>query len=223
MRPSFTSVPIKECGEQLVELSQEGFSLQPEYYLQQLTHEKRMFLRESVVKKLLAIQDELKIVRFKIWDGYRPRQLQRKLYERLWKKLEEKHPEWNETALENEVRKFVNPWTEDVAPPHATGGAIDLTLVSTDGTELDMGTAFDHFGPEAASLYFDKNKINETVKENRKMLRKGMQSEGFWPHAYEWWHFEYGTQSWALGYNKPYAMYGVAKTKPTEDQFSLQG
>ncbi len=75
-----------------------------------------------------------------------------------------------------------------------------------------MGTAFDHFGPEAASLYFEENPGNDTARENRKALREAMVSEGFNMDKDEWWHFDYGNQKWALESGHPEAVFGEAET-----------
>ena len=208
MPPEFTVIPIRECGEPLLDLSHSGCTLSPEYHRQGLTDESRMFLRKSVVDKLHAIERAWNGARFKIWDGWRPRNLQRIIYEALWARRAREHPEWSADALAVEVGKFVNPGSDDVVPPHSTGGTIDLTVVGADGAELAMGTQFDHFGEEAASLYFEHHAIDDTVRDNRRMFRDAMITAGFWSHPNEWWHFEYGTQSWALHSGEPHAIYG---------------
>jgi D-alanyl-D-alanine dipeptidase len=72
-----------------------------------------------------------------------------------WKKLEKDHPDWNEDRLKEEVGTFGSVADDpNRIPIHATGGSIDLTLTDLSGNELDMGTEFDYFGPEAASLFY---------------------------------------------------------------------
>jgi len=209
MIPSFARVPIDDIGEPLVDLSRYGFVLDPQYFTQGLTAEHRMFLREGVADKLLAVQERFRIYRFKLWDGWRPRAVQKKLFDRFWNELKSKHPDWDNERLENEVTQFVNLGDERIIPPHATGGTVDLTLVDSNGNEVDMGTEFDYFGPEAAALYFTQEGKNKTIRENRKLFRDAMQEENFLVHPNEWWHFEYGTQSWALAQGKPSAFYGL--------------
>ena len=67
---------------------------------------------------------------------------------------------------------------------------------------------FDHFGPEAASLFYEINNIDDQVRTNRKLLRDAMVAEYFRFDDDEWWHFDYGNQLWAAALNKPYAIYG---------------
>jgi D-alanyl-D-alanine dipeptidase len=202
-------VSIQECHDPLVDLSSYDFVLEPSYFKQGLSSTDKMYLRKSVADKLAKIQKRLRNYTFKIWDGYRSRAVQKNIYQKFWNELHEKHPEWNEGQLKQEVSVFVT--VADIGhriPPHATGGTADLTLVDPNGVELDMGTGFDHFGPEAAPLYFEEHDVNRHAKRNRRLLREAMIAEGFRADTEEWWHYDYGNQLWALHYNKPYAIYG---------------
>jgi D-alanyl-D-alanine dipeptidase len=129
----------------------------------------------------------------------------------FWNKLRTDHPTWNEDILKMEVGKFVTVANDpNRIPVHATGGSIDLTLTDLSGNELNMGTEFDYFGPEAASHFFEKNDIDGRIKANRKFLREVMIAEDFRYDDDEWWHFDYGNQLWAASLHKPYAIYGEA-------------
>lgn len=208
-RLKFENIPIHECGEALVDLSQYDFVLDHMYFKQGLSPEPRMFLRKSVADKLAKIQKELKNYKFKIWDGFRSRAVQQAVYEKFWEELHSVHPDWDEEKLLQEASVFVTvPNNPNRIPPHATGAAIDLTLVDMQDKELDMGTGFDHFGPEAASLYFEERSGNDFVKANRKILREAMRAHGFNTDKEEWWHFDYGNQKWALETGHSVAMYG---------------
>ncbi len=209
---SYQTIPIQENNEPLVDLSSFDFILDPIYFNRGFTTNQRMFLRVGVAKKLQEIQKDLKIYKFKIWDGFRPREVQNTLYKSTWEEFKLKHPEWDENKLAIEVGTFVTPPHEPGRiPPHATGGAVDLTLVDQVGKELDMGTDFDYFGPEASPLYFEENAINETVRKNRKIFREAMLAIGFMQYPEEWWHFDYGDQLWAMKSGAPLAIYGEIK------------
>lgn len=69
---------------------------------------------------------------------------------------------------------------------HSRGSTIDLTLVRFSGGEVDMGTAFDWFGPEAAPGW---HKLAPAQSTARGVLRAAMIRAGFQPYAQEWWHF----------------------------------
>ena len=205
----FEDIPVNECGEQLVNLSEYDFVLEPMYFNKGLSNDSKMFLRKSVADKLLQTQEKLGEYKFKIWYGFRSRSVQKTIYDKFWKELSEAHPDWDEEKLKIEVGTFASvPNNSNRVPPHATGAAVDLTLIDQEGKELDMGTAFDYFGPEASSLYFEKNYKNEIVRNNRKILREAMLSAGFSGDKDEWWHFDYKNQKWAAELDQNEAIYG---------------
>jgi D-alanyl-D-alanine dipeptidase len=208
----FEHIPIKESNEPLVDLEKYDFVLESVYFNWKLSPDKKMFLRQSVVEKLIKIQNKLKKYTFKIWDGYRTRAVQKNVYKKYWQELKEKNPDWNNEKLDEEASIFVTyPSDPKRIPHHSTGGAVDLTLVDENGKELDMGTGFDFFGKEAAPYYYEENKISDLVKNNRKLLRNAMLEDDFHIYEYEWWHFDYGNQIWAAKLNKPFAIYGEIK------------
>ena len=91
---------------------------------------------------------------------------------------------------------------------HSRGSTVDLTLCdSATGEELDMGGAFDRFGPESrpawcgdpeTGTYTGKlpddapagaRPVTAAQFRNRMLLREAMVRHGFVPIATEWWHF----------------------------------
>ncbi len=205
----FGSIPIKECSEPLVNLANYDFILEPVYFKQGLAKTDKMYLRQGVADKLLEIQKDLKNYKFKIWDGYRSRDEQNNIYQKYWHELLSFYPSWDKEKLKLEVGKFVTEANDDKRiPPHTTGGAVDLTLVDKNGQELNMGTAFDYFGPEAAAWYFDDDEINQEIRQNRRLLREAMVAVGFRQDPDEWWHYDYGNQLWAATLGKTWAIYG---------------
>ncbi|MES2135296.1 MAG: M15 family metallopeptidase [Patescibacteria group bacterium] len=206
---SLNVVPIHENGDPLVDLAGFPFVLEPVYFQEGISREPRMFLRKSVVEKLLRAERTIARYRLKIWDAYRTRTVQDALYERFWNTLQLAHPDWSEGLLKAEVETYVSNAKDPLRiPHHATGGTVDLTLVDGDGRELDMGTPFDHFGLEAEPFYFDTHPCNDDASRNRKMLREALEAEGFVVYPSEWWHFDYGNQRWALEKQEPYAFFG---------------
>jgi len=120
-----------------------------------------------------CLQDAIKYaaqldLRLKIFDAYRPHEVQ----ELLW----EDYP--NPTFLSN-------PKTGAV--PHCRGIAVDLTLVDQSGNELDMGTGFDEFQP----LSFHGNtEISAEAQKNRHLLMGIMTTAGWDFYRNEWWHYQ---------------------------------
>ncbi len=210
MFPPWALVVIEECGEPLVDLADFNFALEPAYFKAGLSESPRMLMRAGTAERLAEIQKGIAPFRFKIWDAWRPRDVQQKLHAALYGRRSAEHPDWSEEELAIEVLKYVNDGSDErIIPPHATGGTADLTLVDREGAELDMGTPFDHFGIEAAPQYFEEHGLDQRAIANRALLRDAMLSGDFCPWPYEWWHFEYGTQNWALTYGKPAALYGL--------------
>ncbi len=132
------------------------------------------YLRLKTVQALMeANSDFLKLgYRIKIYDCYRPLDIQKK----MWK-------------IVSNPSYVANPKTGSI---HNRGGAVDISLVDASGKELDMGTKFDHFGPEAAVDYV---KLSTEVKTNREILQTIMAKHGFSVLKSEWWHFNYAGAS----------------------------
>ncbi len=206
---AFESIEIKESNEPLVDLESYGFLLEPMYFKQGLSGKKTMYLRKGVADKLATIQGALGGYKFKIWDGYRSRKVQNNIYRQFWNELKKTHLDWDDQKLAAQVSIFVTkPDDLKRIPPHATGGAVDLTLVDKNGHELKMGTGFDYFGPEAAPSYFGGKNGNKEISNNRKILREALLQQDFRQDENEWWHYDYGNQLWAAKLNKPFAIYG---------------
>lgn len=126
------------------------------------------FLRLKTVKAFIKANKEFirKGYRIKIFDCYRPLDIQKKMWEIV------PNPEY-----------VANPTKGSI---HNRGGAVDITLVDTSGKELDMGTPFDFFGVEAGHNY---QNLSDEVKDNRKLLKKVMRKKGFNSFDSEWWHY----------------------------------
>ena len=69
---------------------------------------------------------------------------------------------------------------------HSRGSAVDVTLVSRDGEELDMGTPFDFFDPSSAAKHAG---VPAAQRAHRLLLHAVMRSHGFKGYKGEWWHF----------------------------------
>lgn len=70
---------------------------------------------------------------------------------------------------------------------HSRGSTVDLTPVDlASGEPLDMGTPWDHFGPESWPSW---DGATPQQRANRLLLRSMMLKQGFEPYEQEWWHF----------------------------------
>ncbi|EIJ40062.1 D-alanyl-D-alanine dipeptidase [Galbibacter orientalis DSM 19592] len=106
--------------------------------------------------------------RIKFFDCYRPHDVQKK----MWKIVP------NATYVANPAKGSI----------HNKGGAVDITLTTLEGKELEMGTPFDFFGRKARHAYTD---LPKEVLDNRKLLKTTMESFGFGAITSEWWHYNY--------------------------------
>jgi zinc D-Ala-D-Ala dipeptidase len=127
-------------------------------------------VRFSVAQRLTFAQKYLKPRGYglKIWDAYRPKAVQEKLWE----------------AIKN--NDYVADPREGIGSMHTRGAAVDVTLVTADGGEVTMPTEFDNFTP-AAMLYYQGP--DPAIRSNLKLLQKAMARAGFYGLRTEWWHF----------------------------------
>lgn len=130
-----------------------------------------VYLRKAAAEKLHEAEAELMKkynLRFKVFDGYRPLSVQKKLWE-----------------IMPDSRYVANPKN---GSRHNRGAAVDLTLIDSTGRELEMGTPYDDFTDKAHSDYKD---LPENILKNRQILKDIMVKYGFEPLTTEWWHFDY--------------------------------
>jgi D-alanyl-D-alanine dipeptidase len=129
----------------------------------------RCLLRRSAARRLAQAAELLRLkgLRLKAYDCYRPVSVQWQ----MWKVM----PKPGYVA---DPRKGSN---------HNRGVAIDLTLASADGKELEMPTPFDTFKPAAHHGYAQGSARS---RENRETLREAMEAAGFQKNPMEWWHYE---------------------------------
>ncbi len=142
----------------------------------------KCMLAKEPAQALVLVQKYLQAEQLglKVWDAYRPKSCQIK----LWDICAEKYPD------EKERSQYVsNPYTE--GGRHTRGWSVDVTLVDKNGKELHMPTGFDDFSPHAWSECPD---ADEVAKGNRAILIEAMTKHGFKVIKCEWWHFDY--QGW---------------------------
>ena len=170
------------------------------------------FVRKEVLEKLLEAKMYLpEGITFKIWDAYRPFALQEELYYKYREKIIDEF-KLKDLSLE-EQNKVINYYValpirdEELPPQHTTGGAIDLTLVDIkSGKDLDLGIPFDSFSNLTNTDSFENVGMDETIKNNRRILYNAMTKAGFTNLPSECWHYDYGNKNWAY-YNKKPAIY----------------
>jgi zinc D-Ala-D-Ala dipeptidase len=129
----------------------------------------RCLLRREAVERLARAAEALRArgFRLRLYDCYRPRSVQWK----MWRIL----PKPGYVA---DPRKGSN---------HNRGAAVDLTLATAAGAEVEMPTPFDTFGPAAHHGFSGGS---EASRRHRELLREAMEAAGFRPNRMEWWHYD---------------------------------
>ncbi len=131
--------------------------------------------------------DELrkKGYRIKIFDAYRPDDAVQHF--RRWvgdlndqKMKDEFYPDIDKELLFKEG--YISSRSK-----HCHGSTVDLTICDTTGVEIDMGGHFDFFSETSHANYTDS--LTELQINNRAVLRKAMENNGFKGAGTEWWHF----------------------------------
>jgi zinc D-Ala-D-Ala dipeptidase len=126
--------------------------------------------RPEVASALAVAQSILRRYQYglKIWDAYRPAEVQAMLWE----------------ASHN---------SDYVADPgigagslHTWGIAVDTTLVDSQIRDVRMPTDFDDFTPAAMLPYMGSSL---EIRRNLRLLRYAMHKAGFCGLRTEWWHF----------------------------------
>lgn len=179
------------------------------------------YVRKEVLEKLIIAQSSLPEGLFlRIWDAWRPFELQKELFEVYSKKIINKFHlrELSEKDRISVISKYVSvPYFDKLrAPVHTTGGAVDVTLIDNYGCELNMGTGFDSFSPKTHTDYFESTN-NEEIKKNRRILYRAMTLAGFTNLPSEWWHYDYGDVFWSYYTESPVMYEGIASLKEVDN------
>lgn len=134
----------------------------------------RCFLRPELASRIKTLQKDILWrygMRLKLFDCYRPKPAQQKLWDIVPDEKYVTHPAKGSM--------------------HNRGLAVDISLVGANGQELDMGTPYDFFGREAHTDFFD---LPSDVIKNRKVLNKMMNIHGLKGIQSEWWHYSLKTE-----------------------------
>lgn len=165
------SAPVVDATEVVKDLVVDMKYATPDNFLKQKVYPDgaRCMLRHEAAERLAKAAETLRAqgYRLKVYDCYRPIAVQWQ----MWKIL---------------------PKPGYVANPkkggnHNRGAAVDLTLTTMDGTEVEMPTEFDSFEPKAHHSYKGGT---EASRKHREILRAAMEGAGFKRNPMEWWHYD---------------------------------
>ena len=146
------------------------YATQDNFTHQVVYPESRCLLRRAVAEALARVQSSLRVQGFKlkVFDCYRPLSVQKKFWQ-----------------LVPDERYVADP---KKGSRHNRGAAVDLTLLDLEGREVEMPTAYDNFTEKAHRNY---KKLPKKAIQNRTLLEKAMEKEGFSGLDTEWWHFDF--------------------------------
>lgn len=129
------------------------------------------FVHREVAAALQRVQKDLSSegLCLKIFDGYRPFSVQKK----MWASLPDER-------YISDPRKSKGK--------HTRGTAVDVTLVDRLGNELKMPTGYDDFSGNARRFSI---KWTDEERSNSFKLEAAMKKHNFIPFPYEWWHYDF--------------------------------
>lgn len=169
-------------------------------------------LRSGVLQALRLAQQHLQDRqpgwRLKVFDAYRPLAVQQFMVDHTFAELAAAagratgtlSPQQRHDLIE-QVYQFWSPPNGDPAdaPPHSTGGAIDVTLVSERDRDVDFGSPVDEVSVRSYPNHFARatSLAEQAFHRHRLLLRQCLLAAGFAPHPREWWHFSLGDRLWA--------------------------
>jgi zinc D-Ala-D-Ala dipeptidase len=206
--PRVTNIPVRECGQGLIDvslslcvrISSKRKDSNPLYAL----------VRTEVAERLLMAQQALPSgFNLCLEEGLRAMSVQKKIFDDYLCSLRKRHSGCSERTLQ-ELACMYAAKPEGI-PPHSTGGAVDVTLVSDKDEEYDFGSNSDETPLENSTRNFTRCRtISPGAKENRLLLAQAMSRAGFVNYPAEWWHWSYGDQYWVYRKSRRHALYGPA-------------
>jgi len=147
----------------------------------------RVIATEPAARALKAVQEELALfdLGLHVFDAYRPQRAVEHFIR--WARDESDTSTRGEFYPGRHKQQLFDEGYIARRSSHTRGSTFDLTAATlANDALLDMGTAFDFFGPESWPQWPDATPVQ---KANRLLLRGIMGKHGFEPHDFEWWHF----------------------------------
>jgi len=212
--PDIQAIPVNECHEPLVDLTQcsdlrvgpppECPETEPDY----------CWARQGVRDRLIQAQALLpEGIYLRLYEGYRSAAVQQMLFVNHLAQVKQDQPDLSDQQAYVKATQLVSAPTRldgtINTPPHSTGAAMDVELVDERGTVLDFGMEIADWSRVPPTLCeSDCAGLSEHAQHNRQHLLDVMQRVGFVNYPQEWWHFSYGDQFWAYTTGQPSAIYG---------------
>ncbi|RAJ69648.1 D-alanyl-D-alanine dipeptidase [Streptomyces sp. Amel2xB2] len=203
--PRVAAVAVEECGEPLVDC-------RTRFHVDERRSDPEghwAHLRAGVADRLARAERSLPYDWcWLLVEGYRSPARQREIYDGYAASLRRLRPEATEAELACAAARWVAP---SHTAGHVAGAAVDLTVRTRDGTEVDMGC------PEAATPEESAGAcctaapdLPAHARRNRDAMIHALRSAGMVNYPTEWWHWSYGDRYWAFTTRARSAHYGPA-------------
>lgn len=171
-----------------------------------------IYVRETVARKLANVAQKLPShLQLQIDSGFRDTKTEKVLWKVRLNATKRSHPELSTEEVYELTSSLVqNPAVSNSS--HSTGGAVDVSLLNAAGDEINLSEPFANYYDEPK---LTSSKISKSAQELRFLLNNLMLSEGFAPNDREYWHFSYGSQTWAdyYGTNTVYQTIDLGREK----------
>jgi D-alanyl-D-alanine dipeptidase len=207
--PRVTAIPVSDNGEELTDVRDHALRVST---FRADDSGDFALVRAGLAARLLQAAELLpRGSRLLLIEGYRPPALQRRYFDDYRSSLREASPGSDEGHLRMLASRYVSP--PEIAP-HSAGAAIDLTLCSGDGTELDLGTPVNATPEQSAgACYTGHPSVTGEARRNRAALSEALRAAGLVNYPTEWWHWSYGDRYWAMATGAPNAIYAAANRR----------
>jgi len=212
--PEILAIPVHECHERFIDIKtcdDLAYGPPPETERTEPDYTK---MRLTIYEKLLAVQQHLPNGwRLRLYEGFRSLAVQAWLFDNHLKTILRQHPHLDPTRQFQMATHLISPVKNldgtDNIPPHNTGAAVDVELITDTGELVDMGMACGEWQdvPEELCRTICPG-LTHQAQSNRLLLKEVMEAQGFVNYPTEWWHYSYGDRYWAYHTRQAVAIYG---------------
>ena len=163
------------------------------------------FLRESVAINFIqaAANFNKRNLTLKLESAYRSINEQKQRFTKRFLLMKNKYPE----KSNNELLKLANTYTAGILilAAHTAGAAVDVILLDKNRMPLNFGTPYPLGTAKSVTNYPN---LQKKIKDNRKILKEGMEKYGFINYPFEYWHYSIGDVYASHIKKQKYAIYG---------------
>ncbi len=215
--PDTSAIGYSEKSEGFVDISEYSdnkIKVSMQYFNARLNGSiNKALVRKEVADRLLKALSLLpEGYTFEILDAWRPYDVQLSLFFSYYNQIKKEYSDaLSEEELHKKTLEFVSfpDKSKKFSFVHSSGGAVDITIIDDKDNRLDMGSEFDEFTERSYTDWYEKNDVNDKIRDNRRLLYNALCSCGFTNYPSEWWHYDYGDIFWSF-YTGKDAIYSSA-------------